>query len=103
MASNDNNGKNGFLEALLAIPAMYHPRISRNSRFVAYTWKNVHPNLNVFLVPTDGKSRPVALTETHEATFIVDFALDSNSVIVGEDKNRNERVRLLEVVIDKPE
>lgn len=73
-----------------------------NSRYVAFTWKNVHPNLDVFLVPTDGSRRPIALTETPEATFIVDFAPDSKSVIVGEDKNRNERVQLFEVTIDKP-
>jgi len=87
---------------LLTIPAIYNYKISPNSRYVAFTWKNVHPNLDVFLVPTDGSRRPIALTETPEATFIVDFAPDSKSVIVGEDKNRNERVRLLEVAIDKP-
>ncbi len=99
----DNIRENDFLEALLTIPAIYNYKISPNSRYVAYTWKNVHPNLDVFLVPTDGSRRPIALTETPEATFIVDFAPDSNSVIVGEDKNRNERVRLFEVAIDKPE
>jgi dipeptidyl aminopeptidase/acylaminoacyl peptidase len=99
----DNTRENDFLEALLTIPAIYNYKISPNSRYVAYTWKNVHPNLDVFLVPTDGSRRPIALTETPEATFIVDFAPDSKSVIVGEDKSRNERVRLFEVEIDKPE
>jgi len=94
--------ENGFLDALLTIPNIYGYKISRNSRYVAYTWKNVHPSLDVFLVPTDGTKKPVALTETSEATVIVDFAPDSESVIVGEDKNRNERVRLFEVRIDKP-
>jgi len=103
MVSHDDNGENGFLDTLLTIPVIYNYKISKNSRYVAYTWKNVHPNLDVFLVPTDGSRRPIALTETPEATFIVDFTPDSNSVIVGEDKNRNERVRLFEVAIDKPE
>jgi dipeptidyl aminopeptidase/acylaminoacyl peptidase len=98
----DNIGENDFLEALLTIPAIYNYKISPNSRFVAFTWKNVHPNLDVFLVPTDGSKRPIALTKTPEATFIVDFAPESKSVIVGEDKNRNERVRLFKVAIDKP-
>jgi dipeptidyl aminopeptidase/acylaminoacyl peptidase len=102
MVTHTNNGENGFLEALLTIPAIYGYKISEDSRYVAYTWKNVHPNMDVFLVPTDGTKRPVALTKTSEATFIVDFAPDSLSVIVGEDKNRNERVRLFEVKIDKP-
>ena len=102
MVSHDNDGESDFLEALLTIPAIYSYRISKDSRFVAYTWKNVHPNLDVFLVPTVGTRRPIVLTETPEATFIVNFAPDSKSVIVGEDKNRNERVRLFEVEIDKP-
>lgn len=100
--SHNNNGENSFLEALLTVPAIYNYQISKNSRYVAYTWKNVHHNLDVFLVPTDGSRRPFALTETPEATFIVDFAPDSKSVIVGEDKSRNERVRLFEVKIEKP-
>ncbi len=102
MVAQANNEENGFLEASLTIPAIYDYKISKDSKYVAYTWKNVHPNLDVFLVPTGGTKRPVPLTETPEATFIVDFAPDSLSVIVGEDKNRNERVRLFEVKIDKP-
>jgi len=102
MVAHAGNRKNGFLEALLTIPVIYNHKISKDSKYVAYTWKNVHPNLDVFLVPTDGIKRPVALTETSEATFVVDFAPDSQSVIVGEDKDRNERVRLFEVEIDKP-
>nr|NIW52980.1 hypothetical protein [Candidatus Korarchaeota archaeon] len=102
MVEHTDNKENGFLEASLTIPAIYDYKISKNSKCVAYTWKNVNPNLDVFLVPTDGTIRPVALTATSEATFIVGFAPDSLSVIVGEDKNRNERVRLFEVNIDKP-
>ena len=102
MVSNNSYGKNSFLEALLTIPAIYSYRISRDSRYIGYTWKNVHPNLDVFLVPTDATRRPIALTETPEATFIVAFAPDSKSVIVVEDKSRNERARLFEVKIDKP-
>jgi len=95
--------KDSLLESLLTIPEIFNPLISRNSKYIAYTWINVHPNTDVFVVPTDGSTRPIALTKTPEATFLVNFAPDSRSVIVGEDKNRNERVRLFEVYIDKPE
>jgi dipeptidyl aminopeptidase/acylaminoacyl peptidase len=101
VAQNRNLGRD-VLEALLSIPAIYGHAISKNSKYVVYTWKNVHPNLDVFAVPTDGKAQPMPLTETPEATSIISFAPDSQSVIVGEDKNRNERVRLFEVEIDKP-
>ena len=92
-----------FLEALFSVPEIiWEPLISRDSRYVAFTWLNVHSNADVFLVPTNGSFKPVALTNTPEATFLVSFAPDSCSVIVGEDKNRNERVRLFEVYLDKP-
>jgi len=101
VGQNRNLGKD-FLEALLSIPAIYGYAISKDSKYVVYTWKNIHPNLDVFALPSDGTARPLALTETSEATFVVSFAPDSRTVIVGEDKNRNERVRLFEVEIDKP-
>ncbi len=102
MVAQTSNAEKDFLDALLTVPAIYSQRISKNSKYIAYTWKNIHPNLDVFLIPTDGTAQPVALTETPEATFIVNFAPDSRSVIVGEDKDRNERVRLFEVRIDEP-
>lgn len=94
--------EDSFLEALLSIPQIYEPIISKDSKYIAYTWINVHPNSDVFVVSADGTARPAAFTETPEATFLVSFAPDSRSIIVGEDKNRNERVRLFEVYIDRP-
>jgi dipeptidyl aminopeptidase/acylaminoacyl peptidase len=102
MAKHTSNVGKSFLDALLTIPAIYGNVISRDSKYVAYTWKGVYPNLDVFLIPTDGTAQPVALTETAEATFVVSFAPDSQSVIVGEDKARNERVRLFEVKVNRP-
>lgn len=61
MVSHDDTGENGFLDTLLTIPVIYNYKISKNSRYVAYTWKNVHPNLDVFLVPTDRSRRPHCL------------------------------------------
>ncbi|MCW4027264.1 MAG: hypothetical protein NWE76_07265, partial [Candidatus Bathyarchaeota archaeon] len=94
--------KTDLLGALLTVPEIRGPIISKNSEYIAYTWISVHPNADVFIVPTDGSTRPIALTETREATFTVSFAPDSRSVIVGEDKDRNERVRLFEVYVEEP-
>lgn len=102
MDTQNKNTEKDFLDALLTVPEIYGSIISKDSKYVAYTWKNVHPNLDVFIVRTDGTAPPIALTETPEATFVVGFASDSRSVIAGEDKDRNERVRLFEVKIDKP-
>jgi len=91
-----------LLSALLTLPEIRGPLISKDSKYIAFTWRNVHPNADVFIVPTNGSTRPIALTETPEATFAVSFTPDSRSIIVGEDKDRNERVRLFEVYVDEP-
>ncbi|MCW4051725.1 MAG: prolyl oligopeptidase family serine peptidase [Candidatus Bathyarchaeota archaeon] len=102
MGDHKRNGTGNFLDALLSIPAIYGCTISKDAKYVAYTWKNVHPNRDVFIIPIDGRSQPTALTETPESTYLASIAPDSKSVIVGEDKSKNERVRLFEVEIDKP-
>ncbi len=91
-----------FIEALLSIPKIYRPLISRDSRYVVYAWLNVHPNIDVFLVPTGASTGPLALTDTPEATFPVSISPDSKSVVVGQDKGRNERIRLYEVFLNEP-
>jgi dipeptidyl aminopeptidase/acylaminoacyl peptidase len=102
MTSCKMNAPKDFLDALLSTPAVYGCAVSKDAKWVVYVWKNVHPNLDVFIVPTDGRSQPVALTETPEATYFASVTPDSRSVIVGEDKGRNERVRLYEVEVDRP-
>ena len=82
MGAPVNNRESSFLEALLTIPAIRGQKISRDSKFIAYTWENVHPNLDVFLVSTEESARPFALTKTPEATFIVDFVPEA-TVIMG--------------------
>lgn len=102
MLANKTNLSKNFLDALLSVPAIYGYSISKDAKYVAYAWKNVHPNRDVFIIPTDGRMRSTALTETPEATYVASIAPDSKSVIVGEDRDRNERVRLFEVEIDTP-
>lgn len=101
MRAQKRTEESSFLGALMSIPVFYGHCISKDGKNVAFAWKNVHPNLDVFVIPTDGTSRPTALTETPEATFVVSFTPDSSSVIVGEDKGRNERVRLFLVELAK--
>ncbi len=94
--------KNSFLEKLLTVPEIHEIQISRNSKFVAYTWENVHTNLDVFLIFIEKPGLPIALTKTPEASSLVNFSPDSRSVIIEEDKGGDERIRLFEVKIDKP-
>lgn len=91
-----------FLDQLMTIPKIYRVKISPNGEKLIFSWKNIHPNIDVFYLDLEDPSGPLALTKTPEATMAVTFYPKSPAVIVGEDKNRNERVRLFRVNIDEP-
>ncbi len=91
-----------FLDQLLSLPTVLYARISPDGRWVAFAWYRIHRNLDVFVVPTDGSTPPVALTHTPEATGLVSWTFDSQSVVVAEDHDRDERSRLFRVALDRP-
>ena len=91
-----------FLHQLMTLPTVEEARLSPDKHWVAFTWYRRHENLDVFLVPSDGSQAPIALTHTPEATELVSWTLDSKAVIVSEDHDRDEFVRLFRVDIDQP-
>ncbi len=93
---------NLFLEQLLGLPTVLAAKLSPDGRFIAFSWYRVHENVDVFVVPSDGSKPPVALTHTPEETVLVSWAPDSRTVIVAEDHDGDERVRLFRVEIDRP-
>ena len=58
--------------------------------------------MDVFVVPSDGSAAPTALTHTPEETMLVSWAPDSRGVIVAEDHDGDERVRLFLVDLERP-
>ena len=91
-----------FLENLLTVPEIRSNKISPKGDKLAYSWKNIHPNIDVFLLDIKKKAKPIALTKTPELTIMLDFYPKSNAIIVTEDKGRNERHRLFRVNISEP-
>ncbi len=91
-----------FLQQLLTLPTVSQAVLSPDGRWVAFEWYRRHENLDVFLVPADGSRQPVDLTHTPEATGLVRWAPDSNSVIVAEDHDNDEHVRLFQVRANQP-
>ena len=91
-----------FLHQLMTLPTVEDARLSPDKNWVAFTWYRRHENLDVFLVPSDGSQEPIALTHTPEATELESWTPDSKAVIVSEDHNRDEFVRLFQVDIDQP-
>jgi len=91
-----------LLHQLLRLPTVSDAYLSPDGRWVAFVWSQAHENLDVFLVPADGSKPPVALTHTPEATRFVSWTSDSQAVIVDEDHDGDERVRLFRISIEGP-
>jgi dipeptidyl aminopeptidase/acylaminoacyl peptidase len=86
----------------MTIPRIYGVLPSPNKSFFAFGANRIQENYDIFLGEMSGYSEIIPLTRTPEVTLITDWSPDSQSIIVGEDKARNERVTLYRVFIDSP-
>jgi dipeptidyl aminopeptidase/acylaminoacyl peptidase len=91
-----------YLYQLLNLPTVAYARISPDGRWVAFVWYHRHENADVFAVPCDGSHPPITLTHTPEFTWLTSWVPDSSAVIVEEDHDSDERVRLFKVDLDNP-
>src|SRR5215213_5581804 len=90
-----------YLDALLSLPIFYDDAaISRDGKWAAWTWYRAGPTADVYVVPTDGSSAPLRLTDTGEDTELVGWTPDSRAVLVRHDQQGDERVRLFRVDLD---
>jgi dipeptidyl aminopeptidase/acylaminoacyl peptidase len=88
---------NHFLKQLLSLPSVDEAMISPDGKWVAFMWYRIHENMDVFLVAADGSQGPIALTHTPESTELVGWLPGSDGVIVSEDHDGDERVRLFRI------
>ncbi len=91
------------LDALLSIPALFGPRVSPDGKWVAWSWSRLGPAANVFAAPTDGSRAPQRLTDTIEGdTMVASWTSESDTVLVSQDNDGDERVRLFRVRLAEP-
>ena len=94
-----------FLEILLSTPDIEDemwPKVSRDGRWVAWTWFKTGPAADIYAVPTDGSKAPVRLTDTTENTYLLGWTPDSKAVLVAQDRDGDERYQVLRVDLDHP-
>ncbi|HEX6711411.1 MAG TPA: alpha/beta fold hydrolase [Rubrobacter sp.] len=91
------------LDSLLSIPALFAQRVSPDGSWVAWSWSRLGPAADVFAAPTDGSRPPLRLTETVEGdTVVVSWTSDGEAVLVTQDRDGDERVRLFRVRLAEP-
>ncbi|HUT81313.1 MAG TPA: prolyl oligopeptidase family serine peptidase [Candidatus Bathyarchaeia archaeon] len=91
-----------FLTNLLTVPDIYGLSLSLKGDKIAFSWKNIHPNVDVFYVDIKEQNDPIALTETPEMTRILKFYPKSDALLVMEDKSRNERMQIFRIDLNEP-
>ncbi len=91
-----------YLDALLSLPGMGRPQVSRDGKWVAWLWARMGPAYDVFAAPTDGSQGPFRLSETSENTFLVSWRPDNTGVIVAQDEGGNERYQLFQINLEDP-
>jgi dipeptidyl aminopeptidase/acylaminoacyl peptidase len=90
------------LEALLSVPALHGPQVSPDGLWVAWSWSRLGPAADVFAASTDGLAPPIRLTQTGDDTLVVSWTPDSRAVVVGQDRDGDERTRLFRVGLEEP-
>jgi dipeptidyl aminopeptidase/acylaminoacyl peptidase len=91
-----------YLEALLSVPTLHGPEVSPDGRWVAWSWSRLGPAADVFAVPTGGSASPIRLTETADDTHVLSWTPDSRAVVVAQDRDGDERMRLFRVRLEEP-
>ncbi|MFQ5907613.1 MAG: prolyl oligopeptidase family serine peptidase [Thermoplasmata archaeon] len=95
-------GRTLDLDALMSLPTIFWARVSPDRQHLALNIHRLHPSVDVFDLPLDGDGSLQALTNTPERTVLKNWAPDSRSVLVAEDKGGNERQTLYEVSLEEP-
>jgi dipeptidyl aminopeptidase/acylaminoacyl peptidase len=91
-----------YLDALLRLPSLEFPKISKDGQWAAWTWYRTGPAADIYAAPTDGSAQPVRLTQTGDETVLVAWTADSRSVLVSQDRDGNERAQLFRVDLHQP-
>ena len=90
------------LDSLMMIPNIAQVMPSPDKKYFVAMINRIQENYDIFLGRMSGNTEITPLTRTPEYTYMTDWAPDSKSIIVAEDKARNERVTLYQLFIDRP-
>lgn len=70
------------------------PHVSKDGKWLAWTWSGPTDSGNVWIVPTDGSAAPRQVTEGSDHFFVHGIGEDGQTLILAQGKGGNEHDRL---------
>lgn len=96
----DLSAHDPFLDRLLSLPTLYSASLSPDGKLLALIWGKLGPTAQLWLQPADGSQAPRCLVDDGWDCDYVTWARDSGSLIVGQSRDGDERISLLQVLLD---
>lgn len=75
-------------------PIIWSPHVSKDGKWLAWSWTGLSDTANVWIVPTDGSSAPRRLTDGRDHFYVNGIDADGSRLIVSQGKGGNEHDRL---------
>jgi dipeptidyl aminopeptidase/acylaminoacyl peptidase len=99
LPGSDLSAIDPFLDRLLSLPTLYSASLSPDGQQLALIWGKLGPTAQLWLQPADGSLAPHCLVDDGWDCDYVTWARDSLSIIVGQSRDGDERVSLLQVFL----
>jgi dipeptidyl aminopeptidase/acylaminoacyl peptidase len=89
-----------LLDRLFNVSETYGARVSPDGRHVCWIAVNVGPTAQLWWAPTDGRTKPRGLVANERDCDYFFWAPDSQSVILGQSRDGDERIGLSQIGLD---
>src|SRR5262245_35024142 len=76
-------------------PVLWDTKVSKDGRWLAWTWTGVTEAGNVWLAPTDGSAAPRRITDEPDHTYVRSFSPDGRQVLLAQSAGSSEHEQLL--------
>lgn len=73
---------------------IWTPHVSKDGKWLAWSWSGPTDSANVWVVPTDGSAPPSRVTDGSDHFFVNGISDDGQTLILGQGKGGNEHDRL---------
>lgn len=76
-------------------PILWEPKVSKDGRWLAWTWTGATEAGNVWLAPTDGSAPPRRLTDEADHIYVRSFSPDGKQVLLAQSESSSEHDHLI--------